>query len=206
MFTGIIESQAEIVSVSEIEQGLRICVSRPPHFNDIKTGDSIAVDGICLTVETHNELQITFCLAPETLLVTEWNKNKILGKTSNLERSLCFGNRIHGHLVSGHIEGLAQLVNREIKGESQVLTFEVSAKGAGYLNEKGCVALNGVSLTVNRISGHRFQVCLIPETLKRTNLVALKLGDNVNFEADYLVKNQRQEKLRPGGRIADINE
>lgn len=206
MFTGIVESQAEIASVSEIEQGLRICVTRPERFDDIYTGDSVAVDGICLTVETHNPKEITFCLAPETIEVTGWNKNKILGKSVNLERSLKFGNRVHGHLVSGHVEGLIQLINREVKGESQILTFEAPPHCAGYIINKVCIALNGVSLTVNNVSGYRFQVCLIPETLKRTNLGSLKLGDHCNFEADYLLKNQLEERSRMGRQFVDIHE
>lgn len=206
MFTGIVESQAEIAVVSEIEQGLRICVTRPESFDDISTGDSIAVDGICLTVETHNKKELTFCLAPETLAVTGWNKEKILKKTVNLERSLRFGNRIHGHLVSGHVEGLVQLINKDVKGESQIFTFEAPPNCAGYLIEKVCIALNGVSLTVNNVSDHRFQVCLIPETLKRTNLVSMKLGEFCNFEADYLLKNQLDDRLRLGRQFVDIHE
>jgi riboflavin synthase len=206
VFTGIIESQAEIASVSEIEQGLRICVTCPPSFNDIKTGDSIAVDGVCLTVESATEKEITFCLAPETLLVTGWNKNKLIGKKINLERSLRFGDRVHGHLVTGHVEGLAQLVANEVKGESQILTFEAPYKGAGFLKEKGSVAVNGVSLTINAVSGRKFQVCLIPETLKRTNLESLKLGDLVNFEADHLIKNQLREKSSFRRLYADVHE
>ena len=201
MFTGIVESQAEIASVSEIEQGLRICVTCPPSFNDIKTGDSIAVDGVCLTVETHTEKEITFCLAPETLLVTGWNKNKLIGKKVNLERSLRFGDRMHGHLVTGHVSGLAQLIAKDLKGESQILSFEAPYKGAGFLREKGSVAVNGVSLTVNAVDSRKFQVCLIPETLKRTNLESLKLGDWVNFEADQQLAKSSFRRL-----YADIHE
>ncbi len=209
MFTGIVEFQAEIVSVSEIQQNLRICVTRPPQFYDIKTGDSIAVDGVCLTVESHDEKQITFCLAPETLLITQWNKNKILNKKINLERSLRFGDRVHGHLVTGHVEGLAQLTGKEVQGESQILTFEAPYRGAGFLKQKGSVAINGVSLTINEVNGRKFQVCIIPETLKQTNLSSLKLGETVNFEADYLVKSQLPEKPGQspfGRRYADIHE
>ncbi len=197
MFSGIVESVMPIVSSQELPNAYRIQVKKPIEFNDIKLGDSIACDGVCLTVEAFDEAQITFALAAETIKVLEWNPGSWLGKVVNLERSLRFGDRIHGHLVTGHVDSLGEVVRADLDGESFFLDVKVKDSILPYVWKKGSVTLNGVSLTVNDLRENVVSVCLIPETLKRTNLGELKPGSKVNVEPDYMARAiQRSLEIR----------
>lgn len=197
MFSGIVESVMPIVSSQELPNAYRIQVKKPIEFNDIKLGDSIACDGVCLTVEAFDEAQITFALAAETIKVLEWNPDSWLGKVVNLERSLRFGDRIHGHLVTGHVDSLGEVVRADLDGESFFLDVKVKDSILPYVWKKGSVTLNGVSLTVNDLRENVVSVCLIPETLKRTNLGELKPGSKLNVEPDYMARAiQRSLEIR----------
>ncbi len=188
MFSGIVEAVSEIQSSQELINAYRIQVKTPAHFNDLHLGDSIAVDGVCLTVEAFNEKQMTFALAAETIRVLNWNPTSWVGKQVNLERSLRFGDRIHGHLVTGHVDSLAEVTRAELLGESFSLDVKVASSVLPYVWKKGSITINGVSLTVNELKGSVVEVCLIPETLKRTNLGALKVGQVANIEPDYMAR------------------
>jgi riboflavin synthase len=188
MFSGIVEAVSEIRSSQELVNAYRIQVDKPTPFNDLHLGDSIAVDGVCLTVEAFDEKQITFALAAETIRVLQWNPRSWIGKRVNLERSLRFGDRIHGHLVTGHVDSLADVTRAELQGESFFLDVKVASSVLPYIWKKGSITINGVSLTVNDLHGSVVEVCLIPETLKRTNLGALKAGQVVNIEPDYMAR------------------
>jgi riboflavin synthase len=188
MFSGIVEAVSEIQSSQELINAYRIQIGKPVHFNDLHLGDSIAVDGVCLTVEAFDETQMTFALAAETIRVLNWNPTSWIGKQVNLERSLRFGDRIHGHLVTGHVDSLAEVTRAELQGESFFLDVKVTSSVLPYVWNKGSITINGVSLTVNALKGSVVEVCLIPETLKRTNLGALKVGQVVNIEPDYMAR------------------
>jgi riboflavin synthase len=188
MFSGIIEAVSEIKSSEPLQNAFRIHVQRPAFFDDLRLGDSIAVDGICLTVEGFNSDTITFSLAAETLKVLEWNPEQWLGKKLNLERSLRMGDRIHGHLVTGHVDSLAFVVRAEAGGESFFLDIIVADSLRPFVWKKGSITINGVSLTVNDLVDDVVSVCLIPETLKRTNLGTLEVGQFVNVEPDYMAR------------------
>lgn len=197
MFSGIVESVMPIVSSQELPNAYRIKIQKPSEFNDIKLGDSIACDGVCLTVESFDEEQMTFALAAETIKILNWNPQSWTGKKVNLERSLRFGDRIHGHLVTGHVDSLGTVVKASLEGESFFLDVQVQKTVLPYVWKKGSVTLNGVSLTVNELSGDVVSVCLIPETLKRTNLGDLKAGSFVNVEPDYMARAiQRSLEVR----------
>lgn len=197
MFSGIVESVMPIVSSQELSSAYRIQIKKPIEFNDIKLGDSIACDGACLTVEAFDDAQITFALAAETIKVLEWNPQSWVGKVVNLERSLRFGDRIHGHLVTGHVDSLGEVVRADLEGESFFLDVQVKDTILPYVWKKGSVTLNGVSLTVNDLRENVVSVCLIPETLKRTNLGELKPGAKVNVEPDYMARAiQRSLEIR----------
>lgn len=197
MFSGIIESVMPIVSSEELQNAYRIQIKKPSEFNDIKLGDSIACDGVCLTVEDFSEEQMTFALAAETIKILQWNPNSWLGKRVNLERSLRFGDRIHGHLVTGHVDSLAAVTRAALEGESFFLDVKVQDSILPYVWKKGSITLNGVSLTVNEVQGNVVSVCLIPETLKRTNLGDLKVGSLINVEPDYMARAiQRSLEVR----------
>ncbi|MBV2170002.1 MAG: riboflavin synthase [Bdellovibrio sp.] len=197
MFSGIVESVMPIVSSEELQNAYRIKIKKPSEFNDIKLGDSIACDGVCLTVEAFDLEQMTFALAAETIKVLQWNPQSWIGKKVNLERSLRFGDRIHGHLVTGHVDSLGTVTRAALEGESFFLDVKVQDSILPYVWKKGSVTLNGVSLTVNELSGSTVSVCLIPETMKRTNLGDLKVGSLVNVEPDYMARAiQRSLEVR----------
>nr|WP_295904059.1 riboflavin synthase [uncultured Bdellovibrio sp.] len=197
MFSGIVESVMPIVSSQELPNAYRIKVKKPSEFNDIKLGDSIACDGVCLTVEAFDGEQMTFALAAETIKVLEWNPQSWIGKKMNLERSLRFGDRIHGHLVTGHVDSLGTVTRASLEGESFFLDVKVKNTILPFVWKKGSVTLNGVSLTVNELNNDTVSVCLIPETLKRTNLGDLKVGSVVNVEPDYMARAiQRSLEVR----------
>ena len=187
MFTGIIEEKAKVLSVEKGDQSLQIQLARPKSFDDIQVGDSIACNGVCLTVENFDEQQMTFTIGYETLKITGWKDSDLLHSEINLERSLMFGQRIHGHLVSGHVDTVTPVLSTEWMGDCFLITLELPTI-AKEIWTKSSVALNGVSLTVNWIENNSFQVCLVPETLKKTNLAQLKTGDKVNVETDYYMK------------------
>jgi riboflavin synthase len=188
MFSGIVEAVEPILSSQSLTGAVRIQVKKPSHFNDLNMGDSVAVNGICLTVETVSDLAITFALAAETLLVLKMDASQLQGQRVNLERSLRMGDRIHGHLVTGHVDSQGLVCRAEASGESWYLDVEVSSALAALIWKKGSITLHGVSLTVNEVRDRVVSVCLIPETLKRTNLKDLKVGDFVNVEPDYFAK------------------
>lgn len=188
MFSGIIESVMPILNSQELKNACRIQIKKPSEFNDLKLGDSIACDGVCLTVEAFDDQQITFALAAETIKILKWNPQSWLGKKVNLERSLRFGDRIHGHLVTGHVDSLGSVTRAEHDGESFFLDIKIENSVLPFIWKKGSITLNGVSLTVNEVQGNIVSVCLIPETLKRTNLGELKPGAYVNVEPDYMAR------------------
>lgn len=189
MFSGIVEGQTRILKVEEKEQAIKLTVERPFIFHDISEGDSIAVNGTCLTVEGVTPEFLEFTIGPETLRVTTWGINKIEAEQNvNVERSLRLGDRIHGHLVMGHTDGTGRIESVTRVGEATVVQIAVPRFLMPYVWSKGSLAVNGVSLTVNQIKEDVIELCLIPETLRRTNLARLKAGDLVNVEVDNMAR------------------
>lgn len=163
-------------------------VERPTDFDDLKIGDSIACNGVCLTVARFTKNEIEFALGAETLQVTSWSVSSLVGARLNLERSLRLGDRIHGHLVSGHVDALGVVVGFQDLGGSTRLDVELPKEIAAFVWKKGSWAVNGVSLTINSVQDGVVSHVLIPETLSRTNLGALKVGDRVNLEVDMYAR------------------
>lgn len=194
MFTGIVEAKAKVLQAQVKPHAIQILIERPPHFDDIHRGDSVACNGVCLTVEEFDASTMTFTIGHETLLVTAWGREDLVNQLWNLERSLKFGDRIHGHLVSGHVDGLALLTQKQWQGECLVLWLEAPADLNRFIWKKGGVALNGVSLTVNEVQGPTFSVCLIPETIQQTQLASLEVGASLNLEVDYYMKGLLQAR------------
>lgn len=188
MFSGIVETTGTVISSQRVGELVRIHIQRPKSFEDIAIGDSIACNGVCLTVEEFDPDTMRFALGPETLRVTGWSEQSVQNKVMNLERSLRLEDRIHGHLVTGHVDTLGKIVNAEHQNQSLKLTIEFAQEFAPFIWAKGSVAIAGVSLTINQVEGHTFTVGLIPETLKRTNLGALKVGEQVNLEMDNMAR------------------
>ena len=188
MFSGIVEAQSQILSVQNLDHALQIKIQRPEFFDDIKIGDSVAVNGACLTIESFTQADMSFTLAAETLKILNWTSAPWTDRLVNLERSLRFGDRIHGHLVSGHVDELATVVKSEKLGESWLLDIKINSTNKNHIWKKGSVTIHGTSLTVNDVMNSVVSVCLIPETIKRTNLASLKNNDLVNIEFDWMAK------------------
>lgn len=201
MFTGIVEATARVLNINEGRSVVRLEIEKPASFQDVKIGDSISVNGICLTVETFDEKRLQFALAAETLQVTGWKPEDLQKATLNLERSLKFGDRIHGHLVSGHVDTMAEVTEVKPEGESLFVQIKIPTQLKSYFWPKGSITINGVSLTINKVSEQDpkldsrvadpdtlIEVCLIPETLKQTNLAQLKQGEKVTVEIDTLAR------------------
>ncbi len=189
MFSGIVEALSPVKSARAQGNLVFIDVARPNVFTDIKIGDSIATNGVCLTVEKFDDDTLSFALGAETLAVTGWNETLLKSALVNLERSLCMGDRIHGHMVSGHVDGVGQIVGAKDDGGSLLLDVQTPAPLLRYVWKKGSWAVNGASLTVNGVSQTGVvSMCLIPETLRRTNLGLLKQGDQVNLEIDMMAR------------------
>ena len=187
MFSGIIEDLGKVEELKLLEEGAVLTVRTVLPVAKIRIGDSIAVNGTCLTVISKGRGTLKMDVSAETI------RRSTLGNLSprtrvNLERCLTLGTLINGHLVAGHVDSVGRIVAIKPEGDSKLYTFEVPANEARYLVEKGSVAIDGISLTVFSIKGLRFSCELIPHTLKVTTLGFKKAGDQVNIESDMMAK------------------
>lgn len=187
MFTGIIEGLGKISDIRSAGPGKHVTIVTDLVFDDVKVGDSIAVNGACLTAVGLDRNRFTVDVSPETLTKTTLHRRKT-GDPVNLERALRFSDRLDGHLVSGHIDGTGIVSRIEVLGNAILLTFTIPESLSRYVIEKGSIAVDGVSLTVNQCDRHRFGVSIIPHTAKETVLDRLKTGDSVNIETDMIGK------------------
>jgi riboflavin synthase len=187
MFSGIIEAVGEIAWAIPTEGGLSLRIDPGPlDLSDVKIGDSIAVNGACLTVISVSGNSFQVDVSRETLICTQGLDQP--GGRVNLEKAMRLDDRLGGHLVSGHVDGLGEVINLEPAGQNCLLAVKAPASLAKYIARKGSITLNGVSLTVNRIAGAEFEVNLIPHTLEKTTLRELKPGSRINLEVDMLAR------------------
>jgi len=184
MFSGIVESCQKVVQAKTENGLLRIRVARPSTFDDLHPGDSVCVNGVCLTVESFDERTMQFALGAETLTVTGWTPEILLERPVNLERSLRVGDRVHGHMVSGHVDAVGMVTSVTETSGSVILEVRVPEELLVFLWKKGSWTVNGVSLTINEVKKDTISICLIPETVARTNLGMVKAGLRVNLEVD----------------------
>jgi riboflavin synthase len=197
MFTGIIEAVANVREVSPAaDGGSRVVLEAPWRAQDIALGESIAVNGVCLTAAEINPASATsanvlFFLSAETLSRSNLSLLKS-GSRVNLERALRADTRLSGHIVQGHVDGLAKLARVENQAECHLVEFDLPASLSRYCVEKGSISLNGVSLTINRLQplddGARVHITLIPHTWTHTSFSEFKPGDPINVEVDVLAK------------------
>jgi len=199
MFTGLVEGVGKITNSSRRAEGLRLTVALPFPPAELALGDSVAVAGACLTVVEITSHTAAFEVSPETLARTTLALKKV-GDGVNLERALKLGDRLGGHLVTGHIDGWGAIRERREGLEHFQLKIEMPAALSRYVIEKGSIAIDGVSLTVNTCQGNAFTVNIIPHTAEKTTLARLRVGDQVNLETDIIGKYV--EKLL-GGRISE---
>jgi riboflavin synthase len=185
MFTGLVECTGLVAARSKRGPAERLSLSAP--FTDLELGESISVSGACLTVVSHGGGRFEVDVSAETLARTSLGRLQI-GSKVNLERALQLGDRLGGHLVSGHVDGLARVIAVEPSGEARAFTFEAPGELAPFLAAKGSVALDGVSLTVNAVTGSRFTVMLIPHTLAVTTLGNCAPGQELNLEVDLVAR------------------
>jgi riboflavin synthase len=191
MFTGIITDIGEVVAVTPRNVGARFRIATGYDPETIAIGASIACGGPCLTAIERgidgNRSYFDVEASPETLDRTTLGGWRA-GTRINLERSLKLGDELGGHMVSGHVDGIATLVSREDSGDMAVFVFEAPAELARFIAEKGSVALDGTSLTVNTVKGRRFSVTIIPHTLAVTTWGMRKAGDRINLEVDQVAR------------------
>jgi riboflavin synthase len=187
VFTGLIEEIGTITAIQRT-RGLRLTVGGGLVMEDLKLGDSIAVNGVCLTAEAIDGNRFIASLLPETAEGTTLGA-LMVGARVNLERPLRFGDRLGGHLVSGHVDGVGEVAAVVPRGETRWVEVVAPEGMARYLVDRGSVALDGVSLTVREPQGRRFAVSLVAATLSATTLGELRVGDRVNVEADLLAKH-----------------
>ena len=183
MFTGISEETGKIQAVTE----KKIVVECKQVLENTKIGDSIAVNGVCLTVTGTDRNSFAADISPETFMVTALHELKP-GFEVNLERAMPANGRFGGHIVSGHTDGIARVANVSPNNDFFDLIIDLNPKEAKYVVKKGSVAVNGISLTVADISGNVIKIAVIPHTFRNTNLKYLKQGDYVNIEVDILAK------------------
>ena len=195
MFTGIIEELGTVDSLSPGADPARLRIRSPHVLEGIALGDSIAVDGCCLTVTSQDGEQWTADVIATTLAATTLGDRRP-GDRVNLERCVRVDARLDGHIVQGHIDGTGEVIGREEQAGTTLLRLRLPAGLARYVVDKGSLAVDGVSLTVAAIDGDEVTIGLIPETLERTMLGRRGIGDRVNLEVDVLAKHL--EKLAAG--------
>jgi riboflavin synthase len=187
MFTGIVEEVGTIQELRFMSEGAVIVVSAKIIPPSLKIGDSISVNGVCLTATQTGQQSFSCDISAETLRLSSFKLAKQAAKI-NLERSLMIGDRLGGHFVQGHVDGVGRLVSKTRSGEGWELSFEFPGELERYLVYKGSIAVNGISLTISFLGKGSFSVAVIPHTLEATNLNQLGIGDLVNLEVDILGK------------------
>ena len=183
MFTGIIEEVGHVARIG----GGSLVIDCQKVLEDVHLGDSIAVNGVCLTVTRFDRSSFTADVMPETVRRTSLAELK-KGSPVNLERALTLASRLGGHIVSGHIDGTGEIVKFADEGNAILMTISADSSLLRYIVEKGSVALDGISLTVAAVTDSDFTVSLIPHTREVTNLGSKKVGSSINIEADVLGK------------------
>ncbi len=186
MFTGIIQDIGTITAIDQ-QGDRRVTISTCMPLGDVTLGASIACSGVCLTVIDIHSQQFTVQVSTETLSKTNalhWQ----VGTKLNLERALRLGDELGGHMLSGHVDGVAYVADRRPDGDSVRLQFDAPPEFTRFLAPKGSVALDGISLTINEVEGPRFGVNIIPHTQQATTLGHCKVGDPVNFEIDMIAR------------------
>ncbi len=183
MFTGIVEEVGVISKITN--NGMTVKASRV--LSDVKLGDSIAVNGTCLTAVSFTDSEFSVDLSPETMRRTSLSQ-LAEGSRVNLERALSASDRMGGHIVQGHVDGTGRITSIKPDGDSIIFRVRVPKRLDKYIVEKGFVAVDGISLTVVKRGASSFTLAVIPYTLENTNLALLSVGDRVNLEADILAK------------------
>jgi riboflavin synthase len=206
MFTGIIEGLGTVSAMASSGAGRRLAVESDFALDQTKIGDSISVSGACLTVVKLDAKRFEVDISPETLAKTTFGNIRI-GDRVNLERALRLSDRLDGHLVSGHIDGVGTILHREQIGNAILVTIGASKETTRYMIAKGSVAVDGISLTINSSTDNEFGASIIPHTAKTTTIGVKRIGDPVNIETDMIGKYVERFLSQPGsGKSKDLPE
>ena len=187
MFTGIIEELGRIASLEKLEQGMRLNIACATVLSDTKDGDSIAVNGVCLTALNVVDGSFSADLSPETLDRSTLGRLGV-GSPVNLERAVTPQTRLGGHIVQGHVDARGTFLEAIDEGDFWTVRIGFPPEISRYMVEKGSVAVEGISLTIAHLNDHNFDIAIIPKTWAVTNLSTLKPGDSVNLEVDVIAK------------------
>ena len=201
MFTGLIEDRGTIVKLERKGEGALLVVSHTPVLDDLKLGDSVAVDGVCLTITDLGSQNFSAEASAETIRRTTLDAKK-LHEQVNLERALRISDRLGGHLVTGHVDEVGTIVSAVPEGSSHKITITVISKTTRYIVEKGSVTVDGISHTHNDVGDDRFSVNIIPHTAAQTTLITKGTGNKVNIETDIIGKYlERLIDRKPQGKL-----
>ena len=187
MFTGIITEIGKVTNIQKISNNIYYTISCQTLQNDLKIGESVACNGICLTIVEFTHLNITVEVSKQTLKVTTVNKWKI-NKNINLERATSLKDRLNGHLVQGHIDTTVQLKNKYCLQGTDYYEFNYPQECSDLIVEHGSICIDGISLTIAQLNNNTFHVALISHTINNTNLKSLKINESVNIEFDIIGK------------------
>ncbi|MBH44205.1 MAG: riboflavin synthase [Gammaproteobacteria bacterium] len=193
MFTGIVEEVCKITDIDNTNRGYKLHIEFPQFLNNLKIGDSISINGTCLTIENIIDSVYTFSLSPETLKITTL-KNYKNNDFVNIETPLTINKFVSGHIVNGHIDCKAKLINIEKDINSWKIELKIDQNFTKYIIPKGCICIDGVSLTVNSINNNIFDVMIIPHTFSNTIIQYYKNDIEVNIEVDMLLKHLEKMK------------
>lgn len=191
MFTGIIEATGRVLRIERRGDAKRITIEFPDQLTDVQLGDSISINGVCLTLRERRNQAFTFDLSEETIKKSTLGGLRE-GDRVNLERALRLSDRLGGHFVTGHIDGIGEITALRKERDFVHLRVKVPESILNYIVPKGSIAVDGISLTVNEVKGDEIFLTLIPYTLEKTNLMDKRIGDPINLEADLIGKYVEQ--------------
>jgi riboflavin synthase len=196
MFTGLVQDTAKIIGISSTSGGKKMEIET--HMSqDIEVGESVSLNGVCLTITETNMNSFSVTLSKETLTKTNFSRTRP-GEVVNIERALKLSDRIGGHIVQGHVDGQGRVISKKKHGDSIILGVSLPKELIPYVVPKGSIAINGVSLTVATLNNNWFTSAIVPYTQKKTNLGRLNIGDFVNIEVDIIGKYLISSKLKVG--------
>jgi riboflavin synthase len=204
MFTGIVEDTGKVSRIEHRGQEKKLILELPPHLTEVQLGDSININGVCLTIVQKNEQKVELDLSLETLQKTALRELKE-GDRVNLERALRLTDRLGGHIVTGHVDGIGEIVEKSEDRDFLRLRIRIPESVSRYVVQKGSVAIDGISLTVNEYQEGEIRVTLIPYTIEKTTLRQKRVGDRVNLEADILGKYVEKFLGRGDKKIGEVN-
>jgi riboflavin synthase len=187
MFTGIVEEMGAVSSIEKSLAGTRMTLLASTVMSDLKIGDSVSINGTCLTVVSRGEREFSVEVSPETLAVTTLGQ-LTAGAPVNLERAMRLNERLGGHMVAGHVDGIGTILARQPDGNAIILECEAPKEILRYCVPKGSITVDGISLTINQVTDRSFAVAIIPHTAKITTLGLKQVGDRVNLESDLIGK------------------